>query len=104
MVMTTSLAWTASVVSTFGVCSEMSMPLAHGLHDGRVDLLGGQATGGADLDRAGGEGGEETGGHLGTAGVVHADEQHGGRVGQGSTFQVRRRTNGACTDRAGPVG
>ena len=55
--------------------------LGHGLDGGRVDLVGGLGTGGADLDPAPGKGGEERGGHLGAAGVVDADEQDGGLLG-----------------------
>ena len=47
----------------------------HRLDRGGVDLVGGFGSGGADLDPVAGEVGEEAGGHLGTAGVVDADEQ-----------------------------
>jgi len=80
--MTTSLAWTASPAAGLTGGEELRGLL------GDVDAdVGGQAAGGAHLDRAGGEGGEETSGHLRAAGVVHAEEQHGGPVGHGSTFR-----------------
>ncbi len=53
----------------------------HGLDGGRVDLVGRGGAGGADLDAVAGEVGQPGGGHLGAAGVVDADEQHGGLVG-----------------------
>ena len=78
MVITTSEDCTASVVRTFGISAEMSMPaLPHGLHHRGVHGVGGGRAGRADLDLVPGEVGEEGGGHLGPAGVVDADEQHG---------------------------
>jgi hypothetical protein len=65
MVITTSDAWTASTVSTLGFLAEMSIAdLLHGLdHDG-VDVVGWSGAGGADLDAALAEVGEEGGAHL----------------------------------------
>ena len=41
----------------------------------------GVGAGGADLDAVAGQVGEPPGGHLGAAGVVDTDEQHGGLLG-----------------------
>jgi release factor glutamine methyltransferase len=46
-----------------------------------LEQAAGGGPGGADLDRVPGQGGQPTLGHLGAAGVVHADEQDGGLVG-----------------------
>ena len=65
MVMTTSEASTASVVSTFGRWSEMSMPTSAMACDGcRVDLVAGERAGRADLDGVAGQVAQPAGGHL----------------------------------------
>ena len=63
--------------------------LGHGGQDGGVDLVGGDRSGGADVDPAGGVVVEQRCGHLRAAGVVYADEQyfrggHQGSFGFGS--------------------
>jgi hypothetical protein len=57
--------------------------LGHGLRDGGVDRVGGRGAGGADHDPALGVVVEQSGGHLGAAGVVDADEQDFGFVRHG---------------------
>src|SRR5699024_3736484 len=54
--------------------------LEHGLDSDRIDLLDGHRPGRADLDAVPGEVAQPAGSHLGTAGVVDADEQDGGRA------------------------
>ena len=82
MVMTTSEAWTASVVSSFGVLAVMSMPTS-AIASTAAGLIsvGRLGAGRADLDPVAGQVAQPAGGHLGAAGVVHADEQHAGLVG-----------------------
>jgi len=55
---------------------EVDADLGHGGSDGGVDLVGRGGSGGADIDPACGMVLQKGGGHLRTAGVVHADEQH----------------------------
>ena len=55
--------------------AQVDAELGHRLDDGRVDLVGRGGAGGADDDAVTGVVGEQRGGHLGTAGVVDADEQ-----------------------------
>ena len=78
IVITTSEAWTASGVRTFGRWSAMSTPTSAiaATATGLIGPRGG--AGGADLDGVAGEVAEPAGGHLGPAGVVDADEQHAG--------------------------
>jgi hypothetical protein len=84
--MTTSEASTASVVSTFGCWSEMSMPTsAMASTAAGLTRSPGQRPGRADLDGVAGQVPQPAGGHLRAAGVVHADEQHG-RPGHGVSF------------------
>src|SRR5205814_6297428 len=58
----------------------------HGRHGGRVDLVGGFRAGGAHLDGVTREVAQPAGGHLGTAGVVHAHEQDARLVRHGCLF------------------
>jgi hypothetical protein len=51
------------------------------IHGNRVDPVGGLGAGGADLDGVTGELPQPTGGHLGPARIVHADEQNAWLVG-----------------------
>ena len=55
----------------------------HGLHGDRVDLVLRRRAGGSHLDAVAGEGAQVAGRHLGAARIVHADEQHAGRVWHG---------------------
>jgi hypothetical protein len=79
------------VVRTFGFWfGDVDADFPHGLDRGGVDLVAGEGTGGADLDPPAREVAEESGGHLRPAGVVHADEQHGGERAGGHRFFLRR--------------
>ena len=55
---------------------DVDADLGHGLADGRVDRSAGADPAERTSTAAGGVVVEEGGGHLGAAGVVHADEQH----------------------------
>src|SRR3954452_20920937 len=74
MVTLTSEARTASGGEQFwgGRCRDRCR-FGHGGADGGVDLVGG-GSGGADVDMSGSVVFEQGGGHLGAAGVVHADQ------------------------------
>jgi hypothetical protein len=75
MVITTSEAWMASVdLGLLG--GDVDAVLRHRGDSDGVDLVGGFGAGGTDLDGTTGKVGEISGGHLGPAGVVDADEQH----------------------------
>jgi hypothetical protein len=60
--------------------------LGHGLDGHGIDAVLGLAAGGEDLDAVTPEGARVAGGHLRPAGVMHADEQDGGRVGHRDPF------------------
>src|SRR5690625_714372 len=75
------------------VGGDVDAKLLHRLDSDGVDLVGRGGPGGADLDLPLGQGGHEAGGHLGTAGVVDADEHDAGTLGHGGLLQwvgVRR--------------
>jgi hypothetical protein len=68
MVMTTSEAYTASVVRTLGdLAADVDPDLRHRLDDGRVDRLGSGGPGRADLHPVTGQVSQERGGHRGAA-------------------------------------
>src|SRR5439155_5019554 len=77
--------------------SDVDADLAHRLHRGRVDPVGWLAAGGTHLHGVAGQVAQPPGGHLGPAGVVHADEQDTGLVthdGRDSSAAKRNRVVG----------
>src|SRR5699024_4867088 len=62
---------------------DVDADLDHGRYGDGVDLLDGLGAGGADVDAVAGEVGEPSGGHLGAAGIVDADKEHGRLVRHG---------------------
>ncbi len=79
MVITTSLYCTASAVRIFGAVAVMfDAEFGHRCDGDGIDLVGGFGSGGADLDAVPGQMGQQRSGHLGAAGVMHANEQDTG--------------------------
>jgi len=75
---------------------DVQAQLVHRPHNGRVDLVGGGAACGADVNPAGCGVVEQGGGHLGATGVVDANEQDFGDLGHEHSLGV-----GGCGE---PVG
>ena len=89
MVTTTSAARTISSVHGLGYfVGDVDADFGHGGDGGRVDLVGRFGAAGVDVDAVAGEVAEPAGGHLGAAGVVDAEEQHGGLVGRSLSFDL----------------
>ena len=77
MVITTSEAWIGCVGKDCrSSAGDVDAFLGHGCDGDGIDLVGRNGSGGANLDPAAGKCAEVTGGHLGAASVVDADEQH----------------------------
>ena len=71
-----------------GLVGDVDADLCHCLHRGRIDAGARVTARGADLDGIAGQVAQEACRHLGTAGVVDADEQHTWARSHGSlTFQ-----------------